>query len=272
MNILGLNAFYGDSSAALVRDGVLVAAAAEERFRRLKHWAGFPSQSIAYCLREAGLSLADVDHIAVNQDSRANFLRRIHFLLTTAPDIGLVIDRVRNRRKREKISDLLIEAFPEQRFRGSFHNIEHHLCHLSSAFHVSPFEEAIVVSVDGFGDFSSAAWGVGRGTEIKIEGRVYFPHSLGIYYQALTQYLGFPHYGDEYKVMGLAPYGSPAHMGSMREIVRLKTGGDFELDLTYFRHHRERIAYQWASGSPEFGDLFSRGGTHRPHRRHDCGR
>jgi predicted NodU family carbamoyl transferase len=118
MNILGLNAFHGDSSAALVRDGILVAAAEEERFRRLKHWAGFPSQSIAYCLREAGLSLADVDHIAVNQDSRANFLRRIHFLLTTAPNIGLVIDRVRNRRKREKISDLLIEAFPEQRFRG----------------------------------------------------------------------------------------------------------------------------------------------------------
>jgi carbamoyltransferase len=210
MNILGLNAFHGDSSAALVRDGVLVAAAEEERFRRVKHWAGFPSQSIAYCLREAGLSLADIDHIAVNQDSRANFLRRIHYLLTSAPDIGLVIDRFRNRRKREKISDLLIDAFPEQRFRGSFHNIEHHLCHLSSAFHVSPFEEAIVVSVDGFGDFSSAAWGVGRSTEIKIEGRVYFPHSLGIYYQALTQYLGFPHYGDEYKVMGLAPYGAPA--------------------------------------------------------------
>ena len=257
MNILGLNAFHGDSSAALVRDGVLVAAAEEERFRRLKHWAGFPSQSIAYCLREAGLSLADVDHIAVNQNSRANVLRKIHYLLTSAPDIGLVIDRFRNRRKREKISDLLTEAFPEQRFRGSFHNIEHHLCHLSSAFHVSPFEEAIVVSVDGFGDFSSAAWGVGRGTEIKIEGRVYFPHSLGIFYQALTQYLGFPHYGDEYKVMGLAPYGSPAHLAPMREIVRLKKGGSFELDLTYFRHHRERIAYQWASGSPEFGDLFS---------------
>jgi carbamoyltransferase len=257
MNILGLNAFHGDSSAALVRDGVLVAAAEEERFRRLKHWAGFPSQSIAYCLREAGLSLGDIDHIAVNQDSRANFLRRIHYLLTSAPDIGLVIDRFRNRRRRERISDLLIEAFPEHSFHGSFHNIEHHLCHLSSAFHVSPFAEAIVVSVDGFGDFSSAAWGVGRGTEIKIEGRVYFPHSLGIYYQALTQYLGFPNYGDEYKVMGLAPYGSPAHMSPMREIVRLTTGGGFELNLTYFRHHRERIAYQWASGSPEFGDLFS---------------
>ena len=118
MNILGLNAFHGDSSAALVQNGVLVAAAEEERFRRVKHWAGFPSQSIAYCLREAGLSLADIDHIAINQDNRANLVRKIGFLVTSTPDIGLLIHRVRNRRKRGKIGDLLVEAFPEQRFRG----------------------------------------------------------------------------------------------------------------------------------------------------------
>src|SRR4029077_4812304 len=123
--------------------------------------------------------------------------------------------------------------------------------------HVCPFEKAAVVSIDGFGDFSSAAWGMGANCEISTHGRVYFPHSLGIFYQALTQYLGFPHYGDEYKVMGLAPYGSPSLMGPMREIVRLEPGGGFELDLAYFRHHRERIGYQWSSGSPEFGDLFS---------------
>ena len=117
---------------------------------------------------------------------------------------------------------LLAANFPGERFRGEVHRIEHHLAHLSSAFHVSPFEEAVVVSVDGFGDFSSAAWGVGRGKTISIDGRVYFPHSLGIFYQALTQYLGFPHYGDEYKVMGLAPYGKPAFMDAMRKIVRLQ--------------------------------------------------
>jgi len=257
MNILGLNAFHGDSSAALVCDGTLVAAAEEERFRRVKHWAGFPSKSIAYCLREAGLNLADIDHIAINQNNRANFLRRVGFFVTNTPPVSLVIDRVRNRHSRGKISDLIAEAFPGQNFRASFHNIEHHLCHLSSAFHVSPFEQAVVVSVDGFGDFSSAAWGVGRGNEIEIEGRVYFPHSLGIFYQALTQYLGFPHYGDEYKVMGLAPYGRASFMEAMRKIVRRQSGGGFELNLAYFHHHRERIAYQWTSGSPEFGDLFS---------------
>jgi carbamoyltransferase len=254
MIILGLNAFHGDS-AALVRDGTLVAAAEEERFRRVKHWAGFPAQAIAYCLREAGLSLADVDHVAVNQDSRANRLRKLGYLISTPPRIGLVLDRVRNRQKRDALPALLAKGFPGERFRGTFHNIEHHLAHLSSAFHVSPFKEAAVVSVDGFGDFASAAWGVGRGTDIEIEGRVHFPHSLGIFYQALTQYLGFPHYGDEYKVMGLAPYGAPSCMDAMRKIVRLQNG--YELDLRYFRHHREAVAYQWTAGSPAFGDLFS---------------
>jgi carbamoyltransferase len=255
MIILGLNAFHGDSAAALVRDGVLVAAAEEERFRRVKHWAGFPSQAIAYCLREAGLCLADVDHLAINQDSRANRLRKLGYIISSAPRIGLVLDRVRNRQKREALPALLAKEFPGERFRGAFHNIEHHLAHLSSAFHVSPFKEAAVVSVDGFGDFASAAWGVGRGSDIEIEGRVHFPHSLGIFYQALTQYLGFPHYGDEYKVMGLAPYGAPSCMEAMRKVVRLKNG--YELDLRYFRHHREAVAYQWTAGSPAFGDLFS---------------
>jgi carbamoyltransferase len=257
MIILGLNAFHGDSSAALVRDGKLVAAAEEERFSRVKHWAGFPSQSIAYCLREARLRLGDVEHLAVNQDGHAHRLRKIAYVMANPPEISLVLSRLRNRRQRILVPELLAKAFPSDGFRGAVHNIEHHLAHLSSAFHVSPFEEAVVVSVDGLGDFASAAWGVGRNSEIAIEGRVYFPHSLGIFYQALTQYLGFPYYGDEYKVMGLAPYGSPSRMRAMREIIKLTNHGTFTLDLAYFRHHRERIAYSWASGAPEFGDLFS---------------
>jgi carbamoyltransferase len=257
MIILGLNAFHGDSAAALVRDGKLVAAAEEERFRRVKHWAGFPSQAIAYCLREAGLALSDVQHVAVNQDSRANLLRKLAYLVTQRPNLGLMLNRLKNRRARGNISELMAGSFSGQHLHGQVHQIEHHLAHLSSAFHVSPFEEAVVVSVDGFGDFSSAAWGVGNGKDVSIDGRVYFPHSLGIFYQALTQYLGFPHYGDEYKVMGLAPYGKPAFMDAMRQIVRLKPDGAYELDLAYFRHHKEQVTYQWTDGSPEFGDLFA---------------
>jgi carbamoyltransferase len=257
MKILGLNAFHADSSAALVRDGVLVAAVEEERFRRIKHWAGFPSEAISYCLAEAGLKLNDIDHIAVNQDNRANLARKIGFLITSPPEMGLVFERIRNRRKRETVSLLLAKAFPNQKFEGTYHNIEHHFAHLSSAFHVSPFEEAIVVSIDGFGDFSSAAWGVASGRDLVVDRRVHFPHSLGIFYQALTQYLGFPYYGDEYKVMGLAPYGRPMHMDAMRKIVRLLPDGLFKLDLTYFIHHKTNVPYQWTDGSPEVGDLFA---------------
>ena len=223
----------------------------------MKHWAGFPSKAIAYCLREAGLALSDVENVAVNQDSRANFLRKLAYLVTQRPNLGLMLNRLKNRRARGNISELMATNFSGQHLRAQVHQIEHHLAHLSSAFHVSPFEEAVVVSVDGFGDFSSAAWGVGNGKEVSIDGRVYFPHSLGIFYQALTQYLGFPHYGDEYKVMGLAPYGKPAIMDAMRKIVRLKPDGAYELYLAYFRHHKEQVTYQWTDGSPEFGDLFA---------------
>jgi len=257
MIILGLNAFHGDSAAAITRDGKLVAAAEEERFRRIKHWAGFPSQAIAYCLRESGLALSDIHHVAVNQDNRANLVRKLRYLATSRPDPRLVISRLRNRRARENTSELLSASSPGARFQGKVHQVEHHLAHLSSAFHVSPFAEAVIASVDGFGDFASGAWGVGKGKDISIDGRAYFPHSLGIFYQALTQYLGFPHYGDEYKVMGLAPYGKPTFMDAMRKIVRLKPDGTYRLDLSYFRHHKEQIAYQWKGGSPEFGDLFA---------------
>src|SRR2546421_644727 len=127
MIILGLNPFHGDSAAGLVRDGKLVAAAEEERFRRVKHWAGFPSEAIAYCLREAGVGLKNVDHIAVNQDSRANFVRKLVFLITSRPNTGLVLDRIKNRRTRKGIPELLAKAVPCQRFGGAFHNVEHHL-------------------------------------------------------------------------------------------------------------------------------------------------
>lgn len=257
MIILGLNAFHGDSSAAIVCDGRLVAAAEEERFRRIKHWAGFPSEAIRYCLAEAGVTLDEVDSVAVNQDSRTNLGGKLRFLISERPSLSLVLERVRNRSSRESLPALLAKEFPESRRKPFIEHVEHHLAHLSSAFHVSPFNDAVVVSVDGFGDFASAAWGVGHGTQIDVEARVLFPHSLGIFYQAITQYLGFPHYGDEYKVMGLAPYGQSRYLEAMRKIVLLKSDGTFELDLAYFRHHRQNIQFDWNNGSPVFDDLFS---------------
>jgi carbamoyltransferase len=255
--IVGLNAFHGDSSAAILLDGKLVAAAEEERFRRIKHWAGFPCKSIEWCLEDVGLKLSDVDYIAINQSGWANFGRKLAYVIFSRPDPGLLMQRLRNRQARRGIRQLLEQAFPSQPFRGQIHHIEHHLAHLSSAFHVSPFSEAAVVSVDGFGDFASAAWGIGQGSIIGVEGKVLFPHSLGIFYQAMTQYLGFPYYGDEYKVMGLAPYGQPTRLKALRKLVPLNSDGTFRLNLAFFRHHKEAIEYQWQGGSPNVGDLFS---------------
>src|SRR5262249_44962804 len=175
MIILGLNAFHADSAAAILRDGALVAAAEEERFCRIKHWVGFPSQAIAYCLREAGVTLADVRHVVVNQDNRAVILRKLAYLVSHRPDFALIQHRLKNRKARDSIKELLARNFPQERFNGEVHRIEHHLAHLSSAFHVSPFQDAVALSVDSFGDFSSAAWGVGRGRILSIDGRVYFP-------------------------------------------------------------------------------------------------
>ena len=257
MLIVGLNAYHGDSAACLVKDGKIVAAAEEERFRRVKHWAGFPAEAIRYCLQEVKASLRDVDFVAVNSDPKANLGKKIAYTIRQRPDFRLIVDRLRNQAKRRSIADELTAAFPGETFGGKVLPVEHHLAHMASAFLVSPFREANVASIDGFGDFSSAAWGAGQDTRIDIDARVYFPHSLGIFYQALTQYLGFPSYGDEYKVMGLAPYGRPEMLSQMRQIVKLKSDGQFELDLRFFRHHREKIDYTWESGSPHVGTLFS---------------
>tara|TARA_B110000483_G_C18190020_1_gene540544 strand:- start:1324 stop:3081 length:1758 start_codon:yes stop_codon:yes gene_type:complete len=257
MYIVGLNAFHGDSSACLLKDGNLIGAAEEERFRRIKHWAGFPSEALKWCLLEAGINLQDVDHIALNQDIKANLGRKIMFTLDRRPSLKMLIDRFQNKRKRLSVKEHLLKAFPNSEFNGSIHSVEHHTAHLSSAFHTSPFDEAVTVSVDGFGDFASSAWGVGQGIKIDLEDRIYFPHSLGIFYQALTQFIGFHNYGDEYKVMGLAPYGKPVYIEQMREIVKLKSDGSFKLNLNYFRHHNEKIDYEWENGSPHVGTLFS---------------
>ena len=257
MFILGINAYHGDSSACLIKDGEMVSASEEERFRRIKHWAGFPSEAIKSCLEQAGIEIEQVDHFAINSDPKANILKKIGFAITKRPELSLVMDRLKNAKERASVKDELEKAFPGYQCKATIHQIEHHQCHLASSFLVSPFDKAVVVSVDGFGDFSSAAWGVGEGNAIKTDDKVYFPHSLGIFYQALTQYIGFPNYGDEYKVMGLAPYGEPVFLDKLRKIVLLQKDGSFKLDLKYFRHHSEKIEYEWENNSPAVGTLYT---------------
>jgi len=254
--IIGVNAYHGDSAACIVRDGQLIAAAEEERFRRIKHWAGFPTKAIEYCLQEAGCDIGDVTDIAINQDPQANRIKKIQYVFSHPPSPRMLWDRYKNKLARKNLADELTRNGLTG-FHGKFHQIEHHLSHLSSAFYVSGFDEALSVSVDGFGDFASTAWGVGKGSDLMVQGRVYFPHSLGVFYQAITQWLGFPSYGDEYKVMGLAPYGSPKYLNKMRELVICKPNGEFELNLRYFLHHSEKIAHTWQGGVPIFSNLYS---------------
>lgn len=235
-----------------------MAAVEEERLRRVKHWAGFPSESIRSCLARGGIDLAQVDHLALNVDPRACWPARLAFVLRHRPRPRTVLERLRNRRQRAGTRDQLRLALPDLgEFRGEVHQVEHHLAHLASAGLVSPFARCLAVSVDQFGDFSSTAWGEVRDHSVRVEGRIHFPHSLGTFYTAMTQFLGFPHYGDEYKVMGLAPYGEPGFMREMRELVRSDGQGRFELDLRYFRHHRERVYTHWDGGVPDVADLFS---------------
>ena len=259
MIILGINAFHGDASACLVRDGVLIAAAEEERFRRVKHWAGFPSEAIRYCLAEAGATIAEVDHIAVNRNPSANLLKKALFAFSKKPSLSAVTDRLRNASKMKSIGESLANGLgvPGSAIRGKIHNVEHHMAHLASSFFVSPFDRAAVVSVDGFGDFVSTMWGAGENRQITVADKVSFPHSLGLFYLAITQYLGFPNYGDEYKVMGLAPYGQATEMERMRKIVKLLPEGRFELDLDYFLHHSEGVSMVWENGEPTIGRVFS---------------
>ncbi|MDB6075814.1 MAG: carbamoyltransferase [Verrucomicrobiaceae bacterium] len=257
MIVLGINAYHGDSSAAIVRHGKVIAAVEEERFRRIKHWAGLPTEAIKFCLAEAGLKFGDLEHVAINLNPRVNHLKRLMFILKRWPDPRLIFERLRKLKKTQGLHEALSAAFPGERMQAQVHHIEHHLAHIASSYLCSPFQDAVNLSVDGFGDFASAAWGMGTGGRMTVDGRVYFPHSLGMFYSALTQYLGFPHFGDEYKVMGLAPYGQPTYLPQMRKIVRVQGDGSFKLGLEYFRHHRENVPYSWDNGSPEVGTLFA---------------
>jgi carbamoyltransferase len=256
MLILGLNAYHADSAACIMKDGCLVAAAEEERFRRIKHWAGLPTQAIDYCLREAGASLAQVDHIAINRKPGANNWRRLGFVLTHLPDPRLMWLKIQNILSAASVAVVLEQAY-NLKLKAQVHHVEHHLAHLASAVLLSGFEEAACLSVDGFGDFASTALGWGETGRIRIDQRIYFPHSLGIFYSAITQLIGFPHYGDEYKVMGLAPYGEPTYLDQMRELVRIQPDGTFRLNLSYFRHHTDNVSYSWKDCAPEVGVLYT---------------
>jgi carbamoyltransferase len=274
MIILGLNAYHGNASAAILCDGQLVAAAEEERFNRVKYAAGFPARAVRYCLQAAGVTLGEVDHVAVPRNPWARMGSKALYALRLP---RFALDRSRALVRFAGLRDELARAceVDPAAIRARWHRVEHHRAHLASTFFVSPFEEAAVLSADGLGDFASTMWATGRGHRLEIHGAVEFPHSLGLYYTAITQYLGFWKYGDEYKVMGLAAYGEPAYLEEFRRIVRgggaaagggalaprsvMRASRPFALGLEYFVHHRNGPDMTWRESdrTPVLGRLFS---------------
>lgn len=261
MYILGLNAYHADSSAAIFKDGEMIAATEEERFRRVKHWAGFPSLAVQFCLKEAGITLAELDHIAIGRDPKAKMDKKFLFLLKN-PGGGwnAVLDRIKNAKKIASLEDEFVKIDPsvsKEEIKNKIHQIEHHRSHLASAFFASPFEEAALLSIDGSGDFSTTMIGIGRSNQIEVLDSVDFPHSVGLFYTAFTQLLGFSHYGDEYKVMGLAPYGEPKYVEQLKDVINFTDNGLFTLNQKYFRSAKSGIISYGKDHIPVVAPLYS---------------
>ena len=259
MIILGLNAYHADSAACIIKDGKLICAVEEEKFRRIKHWAGFPAHAIMYCLEAAGIQFPDIDHIALNRDPKAHLGKKAMSVIKKGLSPGLARDRLKSA---PKINDIKTELMMTFRLKHSdipakVHNVEHHIAHLASAYLVSPYKKAAIVSVDSFGDFVSAMWGIGEDNKIDVMDRIYFPHSLGLFYLAFAQFLGFPKYGDEYKIMGLAAFGKPTELNKMANVIELEEAGRFKLNLDYFTHHIHGTSMTWEGGEPEIGPVYS---------------
>lgn len=251
VNILGISAFYHDSAACLVQDGEIVAAAQEERFTRKKHDASLPKNAIAYCLREAGLKINDVDYVGFYDKPGKKFVRIVESAIGVAPGgltpwikaapVWLKDKLFMNKQIRDQLN-----------YDGELLFGEHHESHAASAFYPSPFEQAAVLTNDGVGEYATTTFGVGKGNELELFKEVKFPHSIGLLYSAFTYYTGFKVNSGEYKVMGLAPYGNPKFADLiLDEVMELREDGSFKLNMDYFN-----FLHGMTMTNDEFHNLF----------------
>jgi carbamoyltransferase len=252
MDILGVSCFFHDASAVLLRDGEVIAAAEEERFSRKKHDYNFPSRAIQFCLEQGGIRNEDLDYVAFFEKPFVKFERLLFSILQTFPRSRRVFQESMMSWLTEKlwVKNLLREQLgvPEEKLLFS----EHHLSHAASTFLCSPFEEAAILTVDGVGEWSTATYGVGKGTDITLLKEIRFPHSIGLLYSAFTAFLGFEVNEGEYKVMGMAPFGEPKYLDKVYKLIRVGSDGSFDLDMDYFSfHHSTEHTY-----NRKFLDLF----------------
>src|SRR5579859_7054947 len=238
MLILGLNMFHADASAAITVDGEVKFAIAEERLNRHKHFGGFPALAVKACLDAVGAKISDVEHVAVGQDSDANLARKVQYALANP---AKVLNFIRLRQRKEAMRDvrsLIAKALEVDSSQLKFqeHHLEHHIAHIASAYYCSPWEKAAGLSYDGSGDFVSTMTARCEGPEIQVLDRVFLPHSLGTFYTMICDFIGYKKYGDEGKVMGLAPYGKDTYVDEIRKVVSLKPkSGAFQLNMSYFK-------------------------------------
>ncbi len=252
MNILGINFGHPDASAVLLKDGYWLFGSEEERFKRVKHWEGFPFEAISFCLESASISLDQLDFIAVAGDKYANLFRRMLFSLQH-PMYLINSKGVFGNFKKE-----WNHYFPHWILHKKLRFVEHHRSHLASAFYSSPFEEAFIYSIDGSGDFSTSMWAIGKGNKINVLGNTSYPHSLGLFYTAASQYLGFQEVGDEYKVMGLATYGKPVFFEELLSVLQIQTEGTFKLKNEFFKWNKPLIGENNIYGYPNISLFFSK--------------
>ena len=255
--ILGLNFLHSDTSACIFKNGKLIAAAEEERFTRLKHTSNFPINAINFCLNEAEIKFSDIDTVTINSNPFTSFQKKILFTLKNFKRYKLAFKSISNIKKKVSLKKLISQNFDsENSFKGKIRYVDHHISHILSSSSYSGFEKSVNLSIDGFGDFASAAWGTSEQNKISIDGKVFFPHSMGIFYQSITQFLGFKKYGDEYKVMGLSSYGNPTYQKQLSKLL-YNTDEGYKLNLKYFIHQDQNIFKNNKMGQIEYFDLYS---------------
>jgi len=255
--ILGLNCYHADSSACLLKDGKVLIALEEERINRIKHWAGFPTLSIKKCLEFEGISIDNVDYVALNQSPAANILTKIKYIFLNKPNLNFYFEKLNNKIRRQNILKLIEFKIGKLKQNCKLINVEHHLAHLASSYYDSPYDKSVNLSIDGFGDFVSTSWGTINKNKVTIDSKIFFPHSLGIFYEAFTQFLGFHNYGDEYKLMGLSALGKDSEINKFKKIITLKNNGEFQLNLKYFNHHKKKLSYSWDNVCPVTNNLLN---------------
>ncbi len=243
MNILGISAFYHDSAAALVRDGVIVAAAQEERFTRVKHDPGFPANAVRFCLEAGGIDAEHLDFVVFYEKPLLHFERLLETYIACAPlGFGQFLQSIPLWLKKKLHMSRLLDEALGGKYTGRYVYTEHHESHAASAFFPSPFDEAAILTIDGVGEWATASFGAGRGSKIELKEIIQFPHSLGLLYSAFTYYTGFRVNSGEYKLMGLAPYGEPRYVELIRkELLDLKEDGSFRLNMRYFPYGHRNI-------------------------------